>query len=48
MLSWVVRDLHGVHLQALRAFTDIVNPGDVGTLLIYHLHHLEKRDGRRK
>lgn len=40
MLSGVVRDLHGVHLLPLRAFTDVVDLGDVGTLVVYHLHHL--------
>lgn len=48
MLPGVVRDFHGIHLQALRAFPDVVDPGDVGTLFIYHLHHLEERQTTRK
>lgn len=44
MLSGVVGDFHGVHLQALRAFTNVVDPGDVGTLFVYHLHHLEEKE----
>lgn len=44
MLSWVVRDFHGIDLKALRAFPNVVDPGDVGTLFIYHLHHLEERE----
>lgn len=45
MLSRVVRDFHGIHLQALVAFSNVVDPGDVGALFIYHLHHL---DGRKE
>lgn len=41
MLSGVVRDFHGIDLKALRAFPNVVDPGDVWTLFIYHLHHLE-------
>lgn len=41
MLSRVVRDFHGIHLQALVAFSNVVDPGDVGALFIYHLHHLD-------
>lgn len=46
MLSRVVRDFHGIHLQALVAFSNVVDPGDVGALFIYHLHHLNNRQGK--
>ncbi len=48
MFSGVVRDFHGIHLQALRAFTNVVDPGDVGTLFTYHLHHLGDRDKKKQ
>lgn len=44
VLSGIVGNLHGVNLQPLGAFTDVVDPGDVGTLFIDHLHHLEIGD----
>lgn len=44
VLSGIVGNLHGVNLQPLGAFTDVVDPGDVGTLFIDHLHHLETGD----
>lgn len=44
MLSGIVGNLHGINLQPLRAFTDVVYPGYVGTLLIDHLHHLKIGD----
>lgn len=47
MFSGVVWDFHSVHLQALWAFPDVVDPGDVGTLFIYHLHHLEESERER-
>lgn len=47
MFSGVVWDFHSVHLQALWAFPDVVDPGDVGTLFIYHLHHLEESERGR-
>lgn len=47
MCSGVIGDFHGVHLQALRAFTNVVDPGDVGTLFVYHLHHLKEKKTRR-
>lgn len=44
MLSGIVGNLHGINLQPLRAFTDVVDPGDVGTFFIDHLHHLKIED----
>lgn len=46
MLSRVVRDFHGIHLQALVAFSNVVDLGDAGALFIYHLHHLINRQGQ--
>ncbi len=40
VFSRVIRDLHCVHLQPLRTFSDVVYSGDVGTFFIDHLHHL--------
>lgn len=40
MLSWVVRDLHRVHLQPLKALSNVVDSGDVRALFVYHFHHL--------
>lgn len=42
MLPGVIGDFHGIHFQALGAFSNVVYPGDVGTFLIYYLHHLEE------
>lgn len=42
MLSWVVRNLYGVHLEAIVALSYVIDPGDVGTHFINHLHKLWK------
>lgn len=40
MLSWVVRNLNGIELEAIVALPYVVDPGDVGAHFINHLHKL--------
>ncbi len=40
MLSWVVRNLYGIQLEAIVALSYVVDAGDVGAHFINHLHKL--------
>lgn len=46
MLSRMVRDLHSIQLQALVAFANVVNSGDIGAHFVYNLHQLKKINER--
>lgn len=43
MLSWVVRNLKGVQLEATVALSYVVDAGDVGAHFINHLHELRNK-----
>lgn len=43
MLSWVVRNLKGVQLEATVTLSDVVDAGDVGAHFINHLHELRDK-----
>lgn len=40
MLSWVIRNLYGVQLEAIVTLSYVIDPGDVGAHFINHLHKL--------
>lgn len=40
MLSWVIRNLNGIQLEAIVTLSYVVDPGDVGAHFINHLHKL--------
>lgn len=42
MLSWVVRNLYGIQLEATVALSYVIDPGDVGAHFINDLHKLWK------
>lgn len=42
MLSWVVRNLYGIQLEAAVALSYVIDPGDVRAHFIDHLHKLWK------
>lgn len=44
MLSWVIRNLYGIKLEATVALSYVVDPGDVGAHFIYHLHKLWRKN----
>lgn len=47
MLPRVVRDLYSIQLQALVAFANVVNSGDVGAHFIHNLHQLKDKINER-
>lgn len=47
MLPRVVRDLYSIQFQALVAFANVVNPGDIGAHLIHNLHQLKDKINER-
>lgn len=43
MFPGMVRDLHRIQLQALVAFANVVNPGNIGAHFIHNLHQLKDK-----
>lgn len=43
VLPRVIGDLHSIQLQALVAFSNVVNSGDIGTHFIHNFHQLKNK-----